>query len=171
MGSTTLAAVKEYLSTTYDPDREYVDGRVVERNVGERDHSRLQIAIASYFFTREKELGTEALTEQRVQVGPTRFRIPDVCVTIRRREVNQILREPPLICIEILSKDDTMLDMQEKVDDYLAFGVPNVWILNPRNRKAYVCSTDGMREAKNNLLRAQNPKIEVPLGEIFSALD
>ena len=33
------AAVKEYLRTTYHPDREYVDGHLVERNVGERDRS------------------------------------------------------------------------------------------------------------------------------------
>ena len=33
----------------YRPDCDYVDGRVVERNLGERDHSKLQAAIAAYF--------------------------------------------------------------------------------------------------------------------------
>ena len=35
-------AANEYLATSYRPDREYVDGAVVERNLGEHDHSRLQ---------------------------------------------------------------------------------------------------------------------------------
>src|SRR5437870_4091833 len=36
----TLVSVEEYLNTSYEgPDREYVDGRIVERNVGERSHS------------------------------------------------------------------------------------------------------------------------------------
>jgi hypothetical protein len=30
-----LISVREYLSTSYSPDREYVDGRIVERSVGE----------------------------------------------------------------------------------------------------------------------------------------
>lgn len=37
--------VEEYLRTSYDPDREYVDGRLVERHVGEYSHSRLQTLI------------------------------------------------------------------------------------------------------------------------------
>ena len=37
----TLVSVEEYLNTSYDgADREYVDGRIVERNLGEKDHSR-----------------------------------------------------------------------------------------------------------------------------------
>lgn len=34
--------MEEYLSTSYRPDREYVDGVGLERNLGERDHSALQ---------------------------------------------------------------------------------------------------------------------------------
>jgi hypothetical protein len=30
----TLVPVEEYLSTNYDPDCEYVDGQIVERNLG-----------------------------------------------------------------------------------------------------------------------------------------
>src|ERR1035438_8908962 len=103
--ATTAVTIQEYLSTSYRPDCDYVDGEVQERNVGEIDHSGLQLAIGSYFYTRRKEWGISAYTEQRVQVSPTRFRIPDVCV-ILGEPTGQILREPPFICIEILSPDD-----------------------------------------------------------------
>ena len=57
------------------------------------------------------------------------------------------MTSPPFVCIEILSKDDTMQYMQEKIDDYLHFGVPYVWIVNPLNKKAYVVTRAGMVEA------------------------
>ena len=44
MGSATLISVAEYLTTAYSPDRDYVDGEVVERNLGELDHSSIQMA-------------------------------------------------------------------------------------------------------------------------------
>ncbi len=75
-----MVTVEEYLNTSYSPDCDFVDGRIVQRNVGEWDHSRLQAALASYFYTREKQFGLLVVTEQRVQVTATRFRIPDVCL-------------------------------------------------------------------------------------------
>ena len=39
MGTTTLVSVEEYLRTSFpDADREYIDGRIVERNVGTGSH-------------------------------------------------------------------------------------------------------------------------------------
>ena len=45
MATATIVPVEEYLRTSYDPDMEYVDGALLERNVGERRHSRLQFLI------------------------------------------------------------------------------------------------------------------------------
>src|SRR5437762_2335461 len=38
----TLLSVENYLNTSYSPDMEYRDGVLVERNVGEKEHARLQ---------------------------------------------------------------------------------------------------------------------------------
>jgi hypothetical protein len=57
-----------YLETSYRSDCEYVDGELVERNVGEVDHSRFQMLISAYLFVREKQWGISALPEQRIQV-------------------------------------------------------------------------------------------------------
>lgn len=170
MASTTLLSVEQYLSTTYSPDCEYVEGRLLERNVGEKDHARLQTILTAFLFGKEQESGIFVVTEQRVQVTPERFRIPDICVVAGEEPREQIFTKPPFLCIEILSRDDTMQDMQDRVDDYLSFGVPFVWILNPRSRKAYTYTTAGMVEAKDGFLRTPEPRIEVPLGEIFGKL-
>src|SRR6266545_974484 len=107
MGTATLVSVEEYLSTSYRPDREYIDGVILERNLGESDHSTVQTAIASYFYQRQTEWNIRALAEQRVQVRPTRFRVPDVCIVLGLGPVERILTRPPFICIEVLSREDT----------------------------------------------------------------
>lgn len=168
MAAGTQISVSEYLSTSYDPDCDYVDGEVVERKVGELDHGRLQGVLFAYFFSREKQWGVFAVVEQRVQVSRTRFRVPDVCVVAGQKPDEQILTKPPMLCIEILSPDDTMSRMLERVNDYLSFGVSHVWVLDPRTKRAYDYTATGMREAKDGVLRTDDPQIAVPLAEIFS---
>jgi len=170
MASRTLVSVDEYLHTSYDPDCDYVDGAIVERNVGELDHSDLQAEIVVYFRSRLRSRSVHAFPELRVQVAPNRFRIPDVCVVAGDKPSEQVLTEPPLVAIEILSKDDRMSDMQERIDDYLKFGVPYVWVINPRTQLAWAYTKDGGHEAKDGILRTENPAIELPLPEIFQAL-
>ncbi len=55
MASRTLISVEEYLRTSYRPDCDYVDGEVLERNVGELDHSWLQTALSAYLFALLQE--------------------------------------------------------------------------------------------------------------------
>ena len=168
MGVDTLVPVDEYLHTSFpDGDREYVDGRIVERNLGEVDHSDVQTSIAHYLRTHYRKR-IWAGVEVRVQVKKTRFRIPDVTVMAGSKPSEQIIRRPPLVAVEVLSSEDRARDLQEKIDDYLGFGVKYVWVVNPSTRRAYVHTSAGSREAKDGVLRAESVKIEVPLSEIFS---
>ena len=171
MSSRTLVSVEEYLHTSYRPDCDYVDGAIVERYVGETDHSDCQGRIYAYFLNRSRQLSVYPLVEERVQVSGSRFRIPDVCVVLGPKPVEQILTTPPLICIEILSKDDRMTAMQERIGDYLQFGVRYVWVVDPRTRRAWIYTKDGSHESKDGILRTENPAIELPLPEIFQALE
>jgi Uma2 family endonuclease len=104
----------------------------------------------------------------RVQVKKTRFRIPDVTVVAGAKPTEPIIRKPPVIAIEVLSPDDRAGDLEDKIADYLAFGVPYVWVINPESRRAHVHTQDGSREVKDGLLRAESIEVEVPLAEIFA---
>jgi len=167
MGAATLVSIEEYLSTGYSPDREYLDGRIVERNLGEKTHSVIQRNLIGWFWDRRKELPVQAFPEQRVQVNRTRFRIPDVTVIKTSQIQGEIFTLPPHLCIEILSKDDTMEYVQEKIDDYLHFGIPYIWIINPRLRKGYVVTKAGIVEAESGVLETSDPDIRVPVAEIL----
>jgi Uma2 family endonuclease len=166
MATATIVALSEYLDTSYRPDREYIDGEILERNVGESDHSRLQALLIGYLVNRESQWGIVVMPEQRVQVKSTRYRVPDITVVAGPLPPTPILHEPPFLCIEILSRGDSVYEMQDRIDDYLTFGVPHVWVLNPRTRRAFLYTPDGMREPKDGILRTQNPDIEVPIADL-----
>ena len=107
------------------------------------------------------------MTEVRVQVRSSRFRIPDVCVTLGEPG-EEVLTKPPFICIEILSPEDRMSRVEVRINDYLAMGVPYVWVLDPETRQAFVATAaTGLQEVKSGMLATQNPTLEVPLAEIF----
>lgn len=171
MGTTALISVDEYLRTAYEPDCDYVDGEVIERNLGERDHSDLQSELVYVFRLRRREWKTHAFVEQRVEVAKTRFRVPDVCVYVGDNPRDQIFRSPPFICIEVLSPEDRVARTQQRIDDYIKFGVPYVWVINPADRRVWVYTSDGSREVKDGMLRTENPALTVDLGEIFAGID
>ena len=138
--------LSEYLATSYRPDCEYVDGELLERNVGEWDHSRLQSLVSCYLCEREKQWRILVAIAPRIRVAATRFRVPDISVLTGPPPDGGIIVEPPFLCIEILSPSDRMMEMQERIDDYLAFGVRYVWLLHPRTRRAFVYSLDSVRD-------------------------
>lgn len=164
--ATTLVSVDEYLGTSYpDGDCEYVDGEIVERNVGEIDHGSLQSRILVYLANHYPQFW--AAVEVRVQVKPTRFRVPDVTLVAGARPAGKIVTAPPHVVVEVLSPDDRAGAVQEKIDDYLAFGIPYVWVVNPHSGRGYVYTTEAAREAKDGILRTADPVIELPLYELL----
>lgn len=166
MGATALIPASEYLRTVYRPDREYLDGQLVERNVGEYTHARLQGLILMHLMRNESRWKIRAVPECRVQVRPERFRIPDVCALRAEAPVEQVIETPPLLCVEILSPEDRVSEMQERIDDYLAMSVAYVWTVDPRTRRAWVTTTEGSREVRDGIVRAGD-LIQVPLAELF----
>jgi Uma2 family endonuclease len=167
--ATTLIPIAEYLAASYSPDREYIDGVLVERNLGEYDHANLQTALAVWFRARQREWKIRAVVKQRVRVAPTRFRVPDVIVIDRAQPVEQILTRPPLIVIEVLSPEDTWRRIEEKVTDYLDFGLRHIWILDPGTRRAWIATRTGFEEAR--VLQVPGSAITVPLDELFRELE
>ena len=166
MATATLVSVEEYLRTSYpDGDREYVDGEIVERNVGEIDHASLQTRIVFYLLSHYPQFW--AAVAVRVQVKSSRFRVPDVTLVAGPRPAGKIVTAPPHLVVEVLSPDDRAGAVQEKIDDYLAFGIPYVWVVNPRTGRGYVHTTEAAREAKDGILRTADPATELPLYELL----
>jgi Uma2 family endonuclease len=170
MAIATQMSVEEYLRTSFDPDCEYVDGELLERNVGEKSHSKVQKRLLLWLGPREAEWGIFVAPEWRFKVTERHYRIPDVTIVAGPEPDEQVLETRPLVCIEILSPEDRMSRMQKKIADYLTYGVRYVWVLDPRTRQAFVYTDSTMYEVKDGVLRTENPTIEIPLDKIFDEI-
>lgn len=171
MASAILTPVREYLSTSYRPDRDFIDGELKERNVGEQPHASIQGILTAIFHANRDAWQVRALPEQRVQVTPTRYRIPDICILRRSDPKDPIITTPPLLCIEVLSKDDTLTELQERVNDYSAMGVAHIWAIDPLLRIGYVASPRGFVRPEDGTLSVPNTGITVRLADLFTEMD
>ncbi len=69
--------------------------------------------------------------------------------------------------MEVLSKDDRASDVQEKINDYLDFGVACIWVIDPRRRDAVIYTPGTRQYVRDGVLRIADPLIELPLSELF----
>ncbi len=76
--ATTQVSLNEYLTTDYEPDCDYVDGELEERNLGEKEHSAVQAFLIGWFLMHQESLHLEAYPELRLRVSATRVRIADL---------------------------------------------------------------------------------------------
>jgi Uma2 family endonuclease len=159
----TLVSVEEYLTTDYSPDEDYADGVLEDRNVGLRKHALTQRRILFFLAA----LRIFVLQEQRVRVGASRFRVPDICVMAGGDPDEEIFTTPPFLCIDVLSPDDRMSRMQAKIGDFLSMGVRYVWVIDPYERRAWTYTSEGSVEVKDGVLRTKDPDIEMPLSEVL----
>lgn len=90
-------------------------------------------------------------------------------MTVLTREAPRepIITVPPLVVVEVLSKDDSLRRMRERVDDYLNFGIAHIWILDPVARLGYVCSRTGFQEPEAGVLTVPGTPIRLVLSELF----
>jgi Uma2 family endonuclease len=120
-------------SSEYEPDAEYVDGKIEERPMGEFDHAAWQLAIIKFFLRHEEEWNVEVLPELRVQTAPTRFRVPDVTLLDRSLPVEQVITHPPIAVFEVLSPEDTLSRLKQKLEDYRKMEIPHIWVIDPED--------------------------------------
>jgi Uma2 family endonuclease len=170
LGSRSIS-VEEYLSTGYEPDCEYDNGVIVERHLGEFEHSFMQAILATLFTNNIDAWGVFGLTEQRVQVAPRHFLIPDVCVLRFGDPADDILTHPPLIAIEILSPEDTMRRATNKAAKYREFGIEHVWVIDPKARVAFRSGPRGLERVSSDELSVPGTPIVIRIAELFEKLD
>jgi len=169
--SEELWTVREYLATSWSPDREYVDGRIEERNLGEKEHSIIQRYLTVLFAIKRTEWDVEVFPELRTRIAAKNFRVPDVLVVRAGESFERYVTRPPLIAIEILSPEDSLRTMQEKAAQYRRFGIENIWIVDPEPRLGYRYTAAGLEEVRTGELSVPGTPIRLVLSEMFAELD
>ena len=163
-----LIGESEYLHTSYRPDCDYVDGFVLERNLGTHPHGRLQTLIAAYLLQRERQWQIHAVVEVRLKIRARKYRVPDIMVLSAAASYPAVIEQPPLLCIELVSPDDKLAELVVRGGDYLSMGVPITWILDPEAKQVFIYSDQGTVESSEPVLR--HGQIELPIAELFKQL-
>lgn len=144
MATSTQLPVEEYLRMSFEgPDREYLDGEVVERAVGGNKHSNTQVEFV--YKIRGGSALLHVRSEIRMRVSTTRYRIADAAI-FSEEPLEEVPSIPPLVVLEIVSRDDRLTEIIEKLADYRTWGVPHVWLADPYSERLHIMAADGLQE-------------------------
>jgi Uma2 family endonuclease len=160
MSTKTAISIDEYLRTSFgDLDREFVDGEIVERSLPDQLHSRTQNRLIGLVWDLSKTLPLHGRPELRSRVAATRVRIPDVSVYAGSEPTERVPTQPPFVAIEILSPDDRYSEVMEKLEEYRAWGVRHIWLVDPERRRLQVYGSGALSE----VLALEIPEYDVRL--------
>ena len=169
MTTKILMDVEEYLRTSFDgSDCEYLDGEIVERNMGELPHADVQGNLYRLLQRLRTTLGIRVALEIRIQIHSRRYRVADLAVWRGDDIGTRIPTVPPFLVVEVLSAEDRMVRMLPKIQEYLSIGVEWVWVVDPAEKSALLYSQKHPQGAVCDVLRTENPEITIPLADAFS---
>jgi len=104
----------------------------------------------------------------RMQVKAGRFRVPDVVIVRGAKPVGRVITAPLEVVVEVLSLEDRAAAIQKRIDDYLAFVIPCVWVIDPETHRPWVHTNDGSREAKDGILSNNAGELPIELTSVFT---
>jgi Uma2 family endonuclease len=154
----------EYLRTSYSPDMEYRDGVLVDRNIGDSTHSRMQAVLASYICEHARAWGVVGYIALTVKVREGWYAISDVCFCGKPGYEAGVM---PLLWVEILSAEDRMMDVWRKANELVQNGVPNVWLIDPETLESELWTAHGVEKLADKTLRLPDSPVVIPLADVM----
>jgi Uma2 family endonuclease len=147
-----LMTTAELLALPEDGIERYlIDGQLRERPMTRRNrtHSRIEARLAHLLGNWLDQQPEPRGAVHSGEAGCILRHDPDTTVGIdvvyigpeqaaREPEDTSLIDGPPVLAVEILSPTTTQEEIDEKVDQYLAAGVPLVWLVDPHFRTVRV---------------------------------
>ncbi len=143
MSTQALMTADEFATMQFDQPVELVRGEVVELNRPGMLHGVvcLNVAAKLHAWAKETDFGPVIGNDSGVitATDPDTVRGPDVYVIRQSRLVSGELSRgwlsvPPDLVVEVLSPSDRWSEVHLKIAEYLSFGVPLVWVVDPDQR-------------------------------------
>ncbi len=157
-------SVEQYLHTSFpDLDKEYRDGELVERSLPTFRHGLTQGLVGAFFGAHRKTHSLHACIGTRMRLRPGLYLIPDVAV-FYPTEPGEIPDFSPLIAIEVLSPDDRLSAVRDKLEEYRAWGVVHPWLVDPYSNRLYTCD-GGLTEVQ--ALSVPELSLELNASDVF----
>ena len=133
MATITQISAEEYFRLPHaEREAEFVHGVVVERTMPDFLHSHIQAQLAYLLkLALQQHKGYYVCTELRMRVDTNIIRLLDLCLLDYKADPDSAPTRPPLLAVEIVSKDDSYTGLLTKLREYHNWGVPNVWLIDP----------------------------------------
>jgi Uma2 family endonuclease len=168
MATKTQIRAEDYLRMTFEHDAEFVHGEIVERSMPNLTHGRIQFLLGAELVKFIRTHPLYPCFEVRMKVAPGIYRIPDVAVFAGRLPQQQVPDQPPLVVVEILSKDDRHSDLMQKLEEYRAWGVPHIWVIDPSTQRFSMYTELGLQNVSS--LSFSDYPFELTPAELFANL-
>ena len=126
---------------------ELVQGELRTMAPGGSEHGAINMDLGGplWTFVRKHKLGRifSADTGFVLTQNPDTVRAPDLAFVSAARIAavgmpQKFWPGAPDLAVEIVSPSDTLQDVEEKVDEWLAAGTTLVWVINPRRKRVTV---------------------------------
>ena len=146
--SERLYTFEEYLEY-YDgtnKQHELVDGKLVEIPPPTGKHVRLARFLLMEFGKEIERLKLPWIigcSDVSVRTAVGHCRIPDLVVISEEQGISEgamVVQSPPLLAVEIASKNDFSTDYRYKRSEYAVRGIPEYWIVDSYQSKVTVLS-------------------------------
>jgi len=144
----TQIRAEDYLRMTFEHDAEFVHGEIVERSMPDWTHGRIQFLLGLEFGKATLSQLLFPCVEVRMNLAQGVYRIPDFAVFDSRPD-HQVPDKPPLIVVEILSKDDRHSDLMQKLEEYRVWGVRHIWVIDPFTQRFSTYTERGLQNASS----------------------
>ncbi len=163
----TQITAEQYLRMTFEHDAEFVHGEIVERSMPDYVHSTIQYLMLLRLAVLASSHRLYPRPELRLRLAEDVFRIPDISVLTELPE-GRVPDQPPLVTIEILSKDDRHSNLMQKLEEYRGWGVPNIWVIDPATQRFSIYTELGLQNVSSFSL-ASYP-FQLAPADLFSQL-
>jgi Uma2 family endonuclease len=179
MSTATLMSVEQFEAMPRDGrvDYELVEGELIEVSSPTARHAWIRDELRGSLrdFLRRTRLGV-VVTEVDCRTTGNTVRKPDILFLMNERWalVDQDLLPlpfPPDIAVEILSPSEKAIDVNRKIDEYLAAGSREVWVVDPANIKVLIYTAERARRlvAGDNIESPLLPGFSVEVAEALAS--
>ncbi len=179
MTTATLITAEEFSRMSFDGPCELVRGEIVEMTgPGQRHggicHNVSRVLIK--WLPREDDYAISTNDAGvKTEVDPDTVRGPDVQIIERHRlDDGKLpighLNVPSDVAVEVMSPSDRWPRIIQKVGEYLAAGVREVWVLDPDHQRVHVYRVDDeptVLDRDRELISTAIPGLHFPVSELF----
>jgi Uma2 family endonuclease len=120
---------------------EFVNGKAIKKNmIKYLEYFILRKLMRLFLLTKAHAENSELLTETMIKLPDDKIRVPDMAYFTDAQIIEASNGNSPIpeFIIEFLSKNDTLEEIEEKINDYFSSGVKVVWYINLKRETIYV---------------------------------